>query len=177
VYGMKSSGDWTNDKGANMLDGGAHCYDAYACADGNWISIGSLEPQFYALLREKAGLDDELFDDQWNRATWPQKKQRLAAVIRQRSRSEWCDIMEGSDVCFAPVLDLDEAPTHEHNKTRETFVTIDEVTQPNAAPRFSRTPGGIQGPPPAAGEHNDAALADWGFSATQIADLRDAQAI
>jgi alpha-methylacyl-CoA racemase len=177
IYGLKSMGIWNNDRGNNMLDSGSHFYDAYECADGKFVSLGSIEPQFYALLREKAGLSEELFDDQMVRETWPAKKARLAEVMRSKSRQEWCDLMEGSDVCFAPILDLDEAPAHPHNKARETFVDLDGVTQPNAAPRFSRTPGAIQGPPPNAGQHSEEALADWGFSAETIERLRDAEAI
>jgi alpha-methylacyl-CoA racemase len=177
IYGLKSMGIWNNDRGNNMLDSGSHFYDAYECADGKFVSLGSIEPQFYALLREKAGLSEELFDDQMVRGTWPAKKARLAEVMRSKSRQEWCDLMEGSDVCFAPILDLDEAPAHPHNKARETFVDLDGVTQPNAAPRFSRTPGAIQGPPPNAGQHSEEALADWGFSAETIERLRDAEAI
>ncbi len=177
IYGLKSMGIWNNNRGNNMLDSGSHFYDAYECADGKFISLGSIEPQFYALLREKAGLDEDLFDDQMERDTWPAKKERLAEVMRSKSWQEWCDLMEGSDVCFAPILDLDEAPAHPHNKARETFVDLDGVTQPNAAPRFSRTPGAIQGPPPNAGQHSEEALADWGFSAEAIGRFRDAEAI
>ena len=177
IYGLKSMGVWTNDKGTNTLDSGSHFYDTYECADRRWISLGSIEPKFYALLREKAGLDEDLFDAQLDRDTWQQKKERLAEVIRQKTRQEWCEVMEGSDVCFAPVLDLDEAPAHPHNRERRTFVELDQVTQPNAAPRFSRTPGAIQGPPPRAGEHSEEALADWGLSSDEIAELRSVEAI
>ena len=177
IYGLKNMGIWNNTKGTNMLDSGSHFYDTYECADGKWISLGSIEPQFYALLREKAELDEPLFGDQLDRDSWPQKKERIAEIFKQKSRQEWCDIMEGSDVCFAPVLDLDEAPAHPHNQARQTFIEIDGVQQPNAAPRFSRTPGAIQGPPPKAGEHSEEALAAWGLSSNEIASLRDAEAI
>ena len=177
IYGLKNMGIWNNNKGTNMLDSGSHFYDTYECADGKWISLGSIEPQFYALLREKAELDEPLFGDQLDRDSWPHKKERIAEVFKQKSRQEWCNIMEGSDVCFAPVLDLDEAPAHPHNRARQTFVEIDGVQQPNAAPRFSRTPGAIQGPPPKAGEHSEEALAAWGLSSEQIANLKDAEAI
>ncbi len=177
IYGMKAMGAWTNDKGTNILDGGAPFYDAYQCSDGRWISLGSIEPQFYALLRDKAALTDDTFDDQMNRENWPPTKAALAAVIKTKSRAEWCEIMEGSDVCFAPILDLDEAPRHPHNAARKTFVEVEGVMQPNAAPRFSRTPGAIQSPPPKAGENTEDALRDWGFDDDALAALREAGAI
>ncbi len=177
VYGMASRGFWLNQRASNMLDSGAHHYDTYECSDGKWISLGSLEPQFYALLREKAGLDDSAFDAQMDRDAWPHLKEKLAKVIRAKTRDEWCEIMEGSDVCFAPVLDLEEAPAHPHNSGRETFVELDGVTQPNAAPRFSETPGAIQGPPPKAGEHSSEVLDRWGFSTDEIAALEKCEAV
>ncbi len=177
IYGLKGMGIWNNNKGSNMLDSGSHFYDTYECADGKWISLGSIEPQFYALLRKHAELDEALFDDQHDRDSWPRKKERIAEVFKQKSRKEWCDIMEGTDVCFAPVLDLDEAPAHPHNQARQTFVEIDGVNQPNTAPRFSRTPGAIQGPPPKAGEHSEEALLAWGLSTDDVARLKDAEAI
>jgi len=167
-YGFKASGVWKETRRSNMLDGGAHFYDTYQCADGKWISIGSIEPQFYALLLEKTGIDDPEFVRQHDRAVWPELHDKLAAVIANKSQAEWCAIMEGTDVCFAPVLDLDEAPKHAHNAARKTFVEVAGVMQPAPAPRFSATPGAIQGPPPAVGAHDREALADWGLSATEI---------
>jgi alpha-methylacyl-CoA racemase len=177
IYGMRGAGMWTNDRGSNVLDTGAHFYDAYECADGKWISVGSIEPQFYSLLREKAGLAEHDFDNQWDRARWPLLKEKLRAVFKTKSRDEWCRIMEGSDVCFAPVLDLDEAPRHAHNAARSSFVEVAGVVQPAAAPRFSRTEVSVQGPPPKAGEHTDEVLAELGLAAAEIAALRDAGAI
>ena len=176
-YGMKAAGVWTNQRRDNMLDGGAHFYDTYQCADGRWISIGSIEPQFYALLLEKTGISDPEFQQQMNRALWPSLKERLAEVIRQKTRDEWCEIMDATDICFAPVLNMDEAPAHPHNAARQTFVAIDGVVQPAPAPRFSATPGAIQSGPPAIGAHNDTALADWGFSAAEISALKAAEAL
>ena len=163
-YGMRAMGIWTDDRQANLLDGGAHFYDTYECSDGRWVSIGSIEPQFYALLLEKAEITDDAFKAQMNREDWPNLKDKLAAVLKTKSRDEWCEIMEGTDVCFAPVLSMAEAPEHPHNKARETFVTVDGVTQPAPAPRFSATPGAIQGPPPGQGEHTDDILRDWEIS-------------
>jgi alpha-methylacyl-CoA racemase len=167
VYGMRAYGDWNAQRGANMLDGGAHFYDTYACADGRFISIGSIEPQFYARLRALAGIDaDPAYDAQMDRARWPDLKDRLAAIFRTRTRDEWCALMEGTEVCFAPVLDVDEAPRHPHNAARGTYVDIAGVTQPAPAPRFSRTPAGVPQPPARA----DAAaiLQRWGVDAAVI---------
>lgn len=172
-YGMKAGGMWQNERGANMLDGAAHFYDTYECQDGKYIAIGSIEPKFYALLLEKTGLkDDPEFKSQMNMKKWPALKEKLAAVFRTKTREQWCELMEGTDVCFAPVLDMDEAPAHPHNRARETFIEYNGVLQPAPAPRFSRTVSEIQGPPPTVGQHTDEALADWGFSAEEIQSLK-----
>lgn len=176
-YGFKAGGGWKEQRRSNLLDGGAHFYDTYQCADGKWISIGSIEPQFYALLLEKTGINDPDFAGQMDRGRWESLRQKLGHVIAQKSQAEWCEIMDATDVCFAPVLDLDEAPKHAHNVARQTFVDIDGVVQPAPAPRFSATPGAIQGPPPAVGAHDQQALSDWGFSGDQIAELRTAGAL
>jgi len=167
-YGFKASGMWQGGRRNNMLDGGAHFYDTYQCSDGKWISLGSIEPQFYALLLEKTGIDDPEFQRQMDRAAWPTLHDKLADVIARKTRDEWCEIMDATDVCFAPVLDLDEAPKHAHNAARKTFVEVAGVTQPAPAPRFSATPGAIQGPPPTVGAHDREARADWGFSSAEI---------
>lgn len=171
-YGFKASGAWTESRRSNLLDGGAHFYDTYQCSDGKWVSIGSIEPQFYALLLEKTGISDPAFKAQMDRGAWPDLKAKLAAVIATKTQSEWCALMEATDVCFAPVLDLDEAPKHAHNVTRQTFVELAGVTQPAPAPRFSKTPGAIQGPPPAIGAHDQEALRDWGFSEADVSVLK-----
>ena len=171
-YGFKASGAWTESRRSNLLDGGAHFYDTYQCSDGKWVSIGSIEPQFYALLLEKTGISDPAFKAQMDRGAWPDLKAKLAAVIATKTQSEWCALMEATDVCFAPVLDLDEAPKHAHNVARQTFVEIAGVTQPAPAPRFSKTPGAIQGPPPAIGAHDQEALRDWGFSEADVSALK-----
>ena len=140
MYGFKAAGWWSNERGVNMLDGGAHFYDAYRCADDRYVAVGAIEPQFYAVLRERCGLDDPAFDAQMDARAWPSLKERCAAVFATRTRDEWCAILEGSDACFAPILDWDEAPSHPHNVARATFVEVDGVTQPAPAPRFDRTP-------------------------------------
>ncbi len=171
-YGMRAMGVWSDQRDANLLDGGAHFYDTYACKDGKWISVGSIEPQFYALLLEKTGLSkDAAFQAQMDRAAWPALSEKLAAVIKTKTRDEWSALMEGTDVCFAPVLSWAEAPEHAHNKARETFVTVEGVVQPNVAPRFSRTASKVQGPPPEVGAHTETALRDWGVDAAIIDKL------
>lgn len=176
-YGFKASGMWTHDRRANMLDGGAHFYDTYQCSDGKWVSIGSIEPQFYALLLEKTGITDPAFAAQMNRGEWDGLRAKLAEVIAGKTQDEWTAIMGGTDVCFAPILDLDEAPRHPHNVARQTFVEVAGVTQPAPAPRFSATPGAIQGPPPAIGAHDTEALTDWGFSGAEVEALKAAGAL
>jgi len=176
-YGFRAAGAWSETRRANLLDGGAHFYDTYRCADGEWISIASIEPQFYALLLEKTGITDADRAAQMDRGQWPRMRERLAEVIGKKTRDEWRQIMDATDVCFAPVLSLDEAPKHPHNVARQTFVEVDGVTQPAPAPRFSASPGAIAGPPPAIGADNRSALAAWGFSATEIDALRSVGAL
>ncbi|MEQ1754092.1 MAG: CaiB/BaiF CoA-transferase family protein [Micropepsaceae bacterium] len=171
-YGFRAEGVHSAERASNRLDGGAHYYDVYKCSDGKWIALGSIEPQFYALLREKAGLTDPAFDDQLDRRKWPELKEKLTRVILAKSRSEWCALMENTDVCFAPVLEIDEAPSYPHNAERGTFVDVAGVVQPAPAPRFSATPGAVQGPPPEIGAHNAACLSDWGFAANQVEELK-----
>ena len=157
MQGFKAMGMWDTGRESNMLDGGAHYYDVYECADGKYISVGSIEPQFYALLIEKSGADLEAGDfmAQFDKATWPQNKVKVANAFKTKTRAQWCEIMEGSDVCFGPVLDMDEAPEHPHNKARGSFVEIDGVVQAAPAPRFSATPSAIQGAPVAVGANTD----------------------
>lgn len=140
MYGWAAQGGWSTTRGDNMLDGGAPFYDTYRCADGRHIAIGAIEPQFYATLRERCGLTDPDFDSQMDKARWPRLKQKLGALFLTRTRDQWCALLEGSDACFAPVLDWTEAPLHAHNRARETFIEVDGVVQPAPAPRFSRTP-------------------------------------
>ena len=176
-YGFKGAGIWKDERRSNLLDGGAHFYDTYQCSDGKWISIGSIEPQFYALLLEKTGITDPQFANQMSRDEWPELKAKLADVLSKKTQAEWCEIMDATDICFAPVLTLDEAPNHAHNVARETFVTVEGVVQPAPAPRFSATPGVIQGPPPKIGAHNEEALRQWGFSAAEVDALKASGAI
>ena len=172
-YGMMAMGMWTTDRYKNRLDGGAFYYGSYECADGKHISLGSLEPQFYALLLEKCGIEDKSFDEQLDQEAWPLKRQKMEAIFKTKTRNQWCEILEGTDVCFAPVLDLEEAPDHPHNKERETFVNFEGITQPAPAPRFSRTQGTIQSSANLTGENSEEILEKWGFTNDQISNLRE----
>lgn len=177
IYGWKAAGQWIDQRGVNMLDGGAHFYGTYQCSDGKWIAIGSIEPQFYALLVEKAGLDGVDLAAQRTPETWPQMRERLAGVFARRTRAQWCELMEGSDVCFSPVLSMDDAPHHPHNAARQTFVEIDGVTQPAPAPRFSATPAAIDAPPGRAGANTLQILRGIGVDEEAIEAMRRARAI
>ena len=138
-HGWRHIGEWTDEAGTNLGDGGAHFFNTYRCSDGRFISVGSIEPPFYRELLQRLGIDDPAFRAQWDRAGWPQLKQRLAAIFATRTRDEWCALLEGSDACFAPVLSLTEAPAHPHNVARGTFGVAGGITQPAPAPRFSGT--------------------------------------
>jgi alpha-methylacyl-CoA racemase len=158
-----------NERGTNLLDTGAHFYDAYECADGKYISVGSIEPQFYAELLRLTGLkDDEEFAAQMDSTRWPALKERIAKVFSTKTKAEWCELMEHTDVCFAPVLTMSEAFEHPHNVARQTFLEIDGVRQPAPAPRFSRTPGEIARPPAHPGQHSREVLEEWGLPAERI---------
>jgi len=177
IHGFRAMGVWNDERGTNMLDTGSHFYDVYETSDGRYVSIGSIEPQFYAELREKLDLTDPKWDQQMSRSAWPELKEELAAIFKTRTRDEWCDVMEHTDICFAPVLSLAEAPQHPHNVHRGTFIEYEGITQPRPAPRFSRTDSEIQRPPAHAGQHTDEVLSDYGFGVDEIASLRDSGAI
>jgi len=177
MYGMKAMGFWRDEREANLLDGAAHFYDSYETSDGRYVSVGSIEPQFYALLLEHSGLAGEDMPPQMKRAGWAPQKERLRAIFKSKTRDEWCEIMEGTDVCFAPVLSMDEAPQHPHMAARKSFVEIAGVTQPAPAPRFDRTPPATPKPPAHPGQHTDEVLAEFGFGGDEIAKLRASGAV
>jgi alpha-methylacyl-CoA racemase len=177
THSLRAMGIWNDERGTNMLDTGAHFYDVYETADGGYISIGSIEAQFYAELLRLTGLEDEALPGQYDRAQWPALKERVAAVFRTKTRDEWCEIMEGTDVCFAPVLTIPEAVAHPHNVHRGTFVEVAGIPQPGPAPRFSRTEAAIARPPAHAGQHTEEILAEAGLDADRIAKLRETGAI
>jgi alpha-methylacyl-CoA racemase len=170
-YGMRAGGMWNDNRGDNLLDGGAHFYDTYECADGKWLAIGAIEPQFHAVLVKGLGLADSDFPHRMDRKHWPDYSKRIADVVRTKSRDEWMAIFENTDACVAPVLDMVEAPKHPHNAARGTFADAFGVIQPAPAPRFSRTEGAIQGHPPVAGEQTKSAMIDWGVAPDRVAAM------
>ncbi len=171
MYGFMASGQWKDQRASNMLDGGAHFYGTYQCSDKKWVAIGSIEPQFYQLLIEKSGLENVDMHAQRNASTWPEMKARLVQVFATRTRNEWCEMMEGTDVCFAPVLGMQEAASHPHNLARKTFCEIDGVLQPSPAPRFSDTPANISYPPVQTGTHTIEILGKLGLTESEIKAL------
>jgi alpha-methylacyl-CoA racemase len=177
MYAALGSGAWTEKRGANRTDGGAHYYQVYETRDGEHVAVGSIEPQFYALLLKHTGLEGEALPEQTDRATWPAMQERLTRIFKTKTRAEWTQIMEQTDICFAPVLRMSEALSHPHNRHRESFVEIDGIAQPAPAPRFLGTPTRVQFPPARVGEHTDAILKDWGFSGDEIAGLHQAGAV
>ncbi len=177
MYGFRASGFWRDERGSNMLDGAAHFYDTYETADGKYISVGSIEPQFYALLLKHTGVNDSDFDNQLDPTKWAACKKKLTEIFKAKTRDEWCESMEGTDVCFAPVLSLDETTEHPQIRTRNTLIEIQGVRQPAPAPRFSRTRPSTPKPTPKIGEHTEEVLADYGFGADQIQALKDGKVI
>ncbi|BAV63112.1 CaiB/BaiF CoA transferase family protein [Sphingobium cloacae] len=172
IWRFRAEGRWNDERGTNFLDGGAHYYDSFETADGKYVSIAAVEPQFYALLREKLGLlSDEEFDAQNDKARWPYLKAKLEAIFKSRTRAQWCDVFEGTDACFAPVLSMAEAAGHSHLAQRETLVDIDGIVQPAPSPRFDGTPAATPIPAPIPGAHSRAVLESIGYSQEQIADL------
>jgi alpha-methylacyl-CoA racemase len=156
IWGFRAEGHWADKRGVNLLDGGAAFYDTFKTSDGGYVALGAIEPQFYALLREKLGLaDDSELDDQQDPAAWPAQKRKIAAVIETRSRADWCALLEHTDACFAPVLDMAECTAHPHNVARDTFIQVGGVTQPAPAPRYSKTPCAPPTPPQAPGANQD----------------------
>lgn len=178
IFGIMNTGNWSEERGTNLLDGGAHFYGSYATKDGKWVSIGSIEPQFYALLLEKTGLDqDPDLAKQMKRAEWPALRAKLETVMVSKTRDEWDAIMLGTDICYAPILNFEEAYDNQHNQDRQTFVTQDGVRQAAPAPRFSRTEPELPGTAVAAGAHTDEILADLGLSGDEIARLKESGSV
>jgi alpha-methylacyl-CoA racemase len=177
VHGMRGEGLWADARGTNLLDGGAPFYDTYETADGLFMSVGALEPQFYAALLTGLGLAGEDLPDQLDRERWPRLRARFTEVFKTRTRAEWTEIFDGTDACVAPVMDLGEAPDHPHVAARSGFVEVGGLRQPAPAPRFSRTAAETPAPPVRPGEHTEATLTDLGLSAEEITALRDRGAI
>ena len=176
-YARMAAGAWRDERGVNMIDGGAPWFDVYETADGKHVAVGALEQRFYDELIKRLGLDGADLPDRNDRSRWPQLRARLRETFLQKTRDEWCELLEQHDACFAPVLSLTEAPLHRHNRARKTFVEAEGVTQPAPAPRFSRTPGAIVRGAPQLGEGAAALLSDWGFDSSAIARFRDSGAL
>ncbi len=172
MYGMVAVGDYSHERQDNILDGGAPFYRCYETRDNKFVSVASIEAKFYDLLLEKTGLKGEdNLPDQFDKGSWPEMCLRFEKIFKTKTRQEWCDLMEGTDVCFAPVLTFNEAPDHPHNKARGTFVDVEGVPQPNPAPRFSKTPGSVKGAAPEVGENTRDGLVSWGFEPSEVDEL------
>ena len=163
MYGMLSSGIWTDSRDSNLLDGAAHFYGCYECKDGKFVSIGSIEPQFYALLREKMNIDEDIFDNQMDKTSWSALRENLENRFKEKTRDEWCEIMEGTDICFAPVLSMNEAIKHDHNIERNSFFNMDNVIQPSPAPKFSYSKSEVSHPPVKVGTHTKEIMSSLGL--------------
>jgi len=177
IQGLRHEGAWADEREANLLDGGAPYYGVYETSDGRFVSVGAMEPQFYAGLLEGLGFDVAELGEQEDRSRWADTRARFAARFAERTRDEWCAVLEPLGVCFSPVLSFEEAPGHAHAAARDAYVEVDGRLVPAPAPRFGRTPSAAGAPAADAGAHTDAALADWGFAADELARLRDAGAI
>jgi alpha-methylacyl-CoA racemase len=176
-YSLKAAGYWNNERESNLLDGGAPFYGTYECADGKWLAVGPIEQRFHDVLLDRLALPKAEFADRMNPQSWPRLRARLRAQFLSRPRDQWCELLEGTDACVAPILDMDEAPRHPHNQARGTFVAEGNSVQPAPAPRFSRTECRIQRPPAQLGEHSAEILHDWGIDSKRIDALRQAGAI
>ncbi len=172
ILGLHSAGLWRDERGTNLLDGSTPWYGVYATSDGRYMAVGAIEHRFYDELIDKLGLAGEPLPGQHDRSGWPVLRERFSAVFSSRTAAEWEEIFSGSDACVVPVLSLGDAPRHPHNRARETFIERNGVTEPAPAPRFDRTPATAGHPPRPLGADTDAVLADWGFSAEEIEELR-----
>jgi alpha-methylacyl-CoA racemase len=176
MYGMLNSGIWTDSRDSNLLDGAAHFYGCYECKDGKFVSIGSIEPQFYSLLREKMNIDEDIFDNQMDKNFWPALRENLETRFKEKTREEWCKIMEGTDICFAPVLSMSEAINHKHNVERNSFFELDNVLQPSPAPKFSYSKSVVSHPPVKVGTHTKEIMTSLGLEG-KVSDFLSEQII
>ena len=167
-YSFNAFGHWSDQRESNLLDGGAHFYDTYECSDGKFMSVGSIEPQFYSILLEKLGINDEQFLDQMNKDKWEELSKKIAETFKKKTREEWTNIFDGTDACVAPILNLSEAPNHPHLKSRNTFLEVDNYMQPAPAPRFSNTKEGIKNSPQTVGQNNDEVCQKYNLDINQF---------
>jgi alpha-methylacyl-CoA racemase len=173
-FGLRAAGNWSEPRGQNLLDGGAPFYGTYETADQRWVALGALEPKFFVQLAEALGLEERFVKRQYDRRLWTEMRAAIAQAIKQRTRDAWCQLLEGTDACFAPVLSFGEAPGHAHAAQRQAFVDVAGVVQPAPAPRFDRTPADLPRPAPQVGQHSDEVLQEAGYSAADVAALRQA---
>ncbi len=171
VFGLHAAGSWDLERGSNTLDSGSYFYGTYECSDGEWISIAPIEGKFHTELMQRLGIDPEDMKNQHDRSQWSDRKAQMVEIFAKKTRAQWCEELEGTDVCFAPVLTMEEAREHEHIKARQTLIEVEGVVQPAPAPRFSRTPGKVHGPVPEPGEHSREILVDWGLDAGEVDQL------
>lgn len=171
MYSLKSRGNWRGARQANVIDGGAHFYGVYECADGKHLALGAIEPQFYRELLERCAIRDPAFEAQWQESQWPALRERMAAQLRTRTRDAWCELLEGTDACVAPVLDMNEAPAHPHLRARGTFAMTDGVVRPGPSPRFEHSAPAVS-PAPATGAHTMHVLREQGLTDSEIDRLR-----
>jgi len=176
-YGLHKAAKWSDRRADNVLDGGAPYYNVYETADRGYVSIAAIENKFFAELAQRIGLEETYVKQQNDRSLWPQLQNRLAEIFRTKTRAQWCELLEGSDACFAPVLSIAEAPSHRHNVSRKVFVEVGGFAQPAPAPRFSRTPPATPKPVAQAGEHTDEVLREAGYQSAEIEALRRAGAV
>lgn len=177
IYGMHASGMHKDVRGSNILDSGSHFYNTYETSDGRYISIGSIETKFYDELLEKLELEPDSLPPQMERESWPAMKEKLKDLFLSKTRDQWCAIMENTDICYAPILTLEEAPNYPHNSERDAFIEVEGVFHPAPAPRFSMTPSSIKGPTPKTGIHTEEVFKDWGLSEDEISTLKEVGAI
>jgi alpha-methylacyl-CoA racemase len=171
LYSLHNMGQWIPKRSSNLLDGGAHFYGVYETADKKFISVGSIEPQFYKLLIEKAKLDPDKFVNQYDKNNWPELKKSFEEVFKTKTRQQWCSLLDGSDACFAPVLDFTEAPEHPHNIARSTFIKVDGAIQPGTVPKFSRSISLVPSAPKSEGSDTESVLKELGLSDIDIENL------
>ena len=162
-YSLQAQGQWQTKRGSNLLDGGAYFYDVYETKDGKYISIGPLEPRLYDVLLEELGISHEELGPQYDHESWPEWSKKFSKVFKTRSRDEWCEKLEGSDACFAPVLDFNEAVLHPHNRARKTHIEVGGMMQPAPAPRFSRTQPNVGFAAHEPGSDFESVMKDWGI--------------
>jgi alpha-methylacyl-CoA racemase len=177
IWGFHAAGHWSEKRGTNILDTGAHFYDTYETSDGKFVSVGAIEPQFYRELCERLEITDPEFEAQHDRMRWVGLREKMAAIFRRRSRDEWCKLLEETNACFSPVLSMSEAPLHRHNAERQAFINIAGVVQPAPAPRYSSTKNATPEAPRKPGADTMNVLRGVGYADAELEQLLSSGAI